>query len=392
MSTEFTVQIDQRADSFRALDQHWGGFKEPNPLRDVPWFRSWWENYGLSTTPYLVQVRRRSGATVAVLPLYRCPHFSGGRVLRSMGDTGVCSDYFSVCTDRLLTAEERGDVAAQIGETLAAVSSDQHLGWEWIELDGVAANDSLLRQVMVTCQTAGASVHATTRLNLWRLDTTGDFEDYLASLSRPQRRSFRKWLSTIEASPNLQVRHPQSAAEVHAATQKVIELHQQRWTNVNQAGTFGDQRAISFVNQLTQDAFANGSLHLPLLTRDGKIVAGEIGLRGRDNAIYLWCMGRSHGEIDSQAGNLLTATTIRTAFAEGRSAVDYLRGDEEYKQRLHAKPEPCLQVRIASPAWSGRVFNAMWRTGFEVTQFLRRRTGRKPVDVVDLCSASANSV
>jgi CelD/BcsL family acetyltransferase involved in cellulose biosynthesis len=49
-------------------------------------------------------------------------------------------------------------------------------------------------------------------------------------------------------------------------------------------------------------------------------------------------------------GNVLTAYVIQDAIRLGRTRFDFLRGDEEYKFRFGAEPEPVYDLIISKRA------------------------------------------
>lgn len=86
---------------------------------------------------------------------------------------------------------------------------------------------------------------------------------------------------------------------------------------------------------------------------------------------------KSYGYLEP--GRVLHAHGLLYALEHGLSGINYMRGDEDYKQRLLANPQPLLRLRVASPAFLPRLRHAVWATGFGLKQYIRRRAGRKMV-------------
>ena len=95
------------------------------------------------------------------------------------------------------------------------------------------------------------------------------------------------------------------------------------------------------------------------------------------------------GSTELEPGRILMVETIKHMYEKSLSGIDYMRGDEPYKKRMAATPRRALNVRIAAPNWWPKLRHAAWWTGFEVKQWIRRRTGRTPAVVVDLGQISA---
>jgi CelD/BcsL family acetyltransferase involved in cellulose biosynthesis len=90
-----------------------------------------------------------------------------------------------------------------------------------------------------------------------------------------------------------------------------------------------------------------------------------------------------------EPGRILTVKAIKHMYREDLVGIDYLRGDEPYKRRMAATAKRILNVRVAAPTWWPRLRHVAWWTGFEVKQWMRRRTGRTPVVVVDLAAGGS---
>ena len=69
---------------------------------------------------------------------------------------------------------------------------------------------------------------------------------------------------------------------------------------------------------------------------------------------------------------------------ENMDGIDFLRGDEPYKQRAGAQPTRVLRMRAFAPTLMPQLLHAAWWAGFEVKQWMRKRTGRTPVVVVEM--------
>ena len=82
---------------------------------------------------------------------------------------------------------------------------------------------------------------------------------------------------------------------------------------------------------------------------DNEPVAGTLAfVQGDVLSVYL--MGMDDRFAESRPGFLLSIALIRWACQNGVDTIDYLRGDEEYKKRLGAKPNAQYFWRCASNA------------------------------------------
>lgn len=393
MPAKYTVEVIKNRSRLEGLWGEWQSIPGATALASAYWQKAWWGCFQQGLEPYVIVARDSTGDIAGILPLYRRYQLTSGYTLRGMGDLAVCTDYRSIVSGMGL--EERCVIAEQFGRELCKLSGHDSLGWDQIVLEGVALSDAPMIHLFDTMQGAGATLHAHTRSHLWRLHTNWTWESHLAGLGRNQRRNHQRLYRVIEQKDEISFQMPESSGEVTGLMDTVIRLHQSRWISENQPGTFGDQRVVSFARQVAQDAFERGQLHLKLLLHNGQPMAGEMGLKGADGVVYMWTMGREVNALPSSStwatslswGALLTLHTVRHACESGIVAIDYLRGDEEYKKRLHAAPTPCVQYQLGSPRLSGQLRFALWRTQFELAQILREKIGRNRLECFPMTSS-----
>lgn len=387
MPAKYTVEVIKNRSRLEELWSEWQSIPGAEALASAYWQKAWWGYFQQGLEPYVIVARNSKGRIAGILPLYRRYQLTSGNTLRGMGDLAVCTDYRSIVSG--LALEECCVIAERFGNELCKLSGHDSLGWDQIVLEGVALNDAPMRQLFETIQGAGATLHAHRRSHLWRLHTNRTWESHLAGLGRNQRRNHQRLYRVIEQTDAISFQTPESVEDVTTMMDTVIRLHQGRWVSQNQPGTFGDERVVGFAHQVAREAFEKGQLHLKLLLHDGYPLAGEMGLKGADGVVYMWTMGREVNEQSpsSSWGTLLTLHTVRHACESQIVAIDYLRGDEEYKRRLHAEPTPCVQYQIGSPRLSGQLRFALWRTQFELAQILREKTGRNRLECFPISSS-----
>ncbi|MEX0824922.1 MAG: GNAT family N-acetyltransferase, partial [Pirellulaceae bacterium] len=342
---------------------------------------SWWEIFGPGHDAYVITVRRPDGSLAAILPLYRV-RTKGTVSLVSMGGGVTCTDHVS-----LLTAP--GEDTAAIGETmgrwLAQVASSPKEGWDFLHLDGVVAENRSVTAFARGLRQEGAALHGCSRMNLWFLPV-GDrtWDDYLAEMNRHDRRKNRKRGKMVDETPGLELVIPQTETSVANTLETIIELHQRRWNAEQEPGSFSGAAMCQFIHRAAQSLFQRGQLRLPTLYLNGQAIAGEIQIVGRDRVLYCYSSGMDTKFRDLEPGRIIQAETMKYAHSRHLTGVDMMRGDEPYKARLHCQPYPLIQLRAVAPRILPRLQHAAWRTGFEVKQWMRRKTGRSPLATFDL--------
>ncbi len=354
----------------------WNSLAGAAPFRQTHWLASWWDHFGDCFQPYCVVARDSAGTIRGLLPLYRSANARG--VLRFVGDGEACSDGLSIlCRD-----EDADCLGEELGAWLSVMAAHREWGWSLLDLDGIVAGDLAMIAFSRGLAGSGAATHAQSRMHTWFKPTTGTWDQYLASLKNKHRRQTRQTDERIDQTPGLQRRLATDEASVRTDLDAMIELHQQRWNDAGEPGTYANPRFREFIHAAAGAFWRAGKLRMASLAIDGKMIAGELHLIGGDGAISLYSTGvdRAHGDLGP--GRMMNIETMKYAHANSLPGIDFLRGDERYKSTLLAQPKRLIRLRVVpNSAWS-RAQHAAWKTGFEIKQWVRRKRGSEPIVVL----------
>jgi CelD/BcsL family acetyltransferase involved in cellulose biosynthesis len=91
---------------------------------------------------------------------------------------------------------------------------------------------------------------------------------------------------------------------------------------------------------------AEDRLRLYWIEWEGKPLAAEFQLLG-DGVVYAYQAGMDPDRLEQQPGRLSCIAGLKQAITEGRTAFDFLRGDEPFKAHWGATSRPSLYARIA---------------------------------------------
>ena len=149
-------------------------------------------------------------------------------------------------------------------------------------------------------------------------------------------------------------------------------FHQSRWSERNVEGCFATKGFREFLDDLICKWHPTGIAYVATIELDGKPVAGGVGMWGPDElAMYL--IGMDVEALASRPGLLFTVESIRSAIRLGKQSFNFLRGDEEYKARLGAKPTVQQRWLATSPRLLPRLRGAALQKGIEVRDWFRSR-------------------
>jgi CelD/BcsL family acetyltransferase involved in cellulose biosynthesis len=354
----------------------WDRLSAGIPFRQTAWLKPWWEHFGQDREAYCLVATDRDGCLRGILPMHRKPagaDFADHRPLRLFGSGAVCTDYMSL----LYHAADREAVARAFANFLLDHFDDGEDGWQGMDFDGIAISDRGFQIFLETLQSGGASVHLESTLHSWRKRKTTSWEADLRERGKTQRRKMRRWGERFDAL-RMTRKVARSDDEVHRSLQQLIEMHQRRWNSVNQPGSFATQTFRSFIHDVANGFRQSGRLHLPTLHLGDHTISAELHFLTANNELLCYSSGYDIDFAHHEPGRLLLVQTIRDLYRNDWQGIDFLRGEETYKQRFGGRPEQLLRVRVFSPRWSSQLRHSLWTVSFETKQWLRNQLGRVP--------------
>ncbi|TWU43906.1 hypothetical protein Q31b_14380 [Novipirellula aureliae] len=379
--TDHLATIVSGADSSREL---WNSLADGVPFREPSWLESWWESFSNGQEPYILIARDASRQICGLLPLYR--KSGSPRVLCSFGNNNVCSDFVSV----IAKPENAKEIAKAMANFLIDQMNDSNDSWDLIEMDGISENDEVMKTFAAELGKRSAIVHAQSRMHTWLFECQATWDDWLQKLSRRTRRKHHLLESRVEDTDGMELVVASNHDEVTALIDGLIDLHQRRWNAVGEPGSYADPKMRSFIQQVAKHWHDRNRLHLVAILMDGKTIGNALNYRSDDGCLYVYSTGYDIEASKLEPGRVLTTKTLKYAHEQKMKGVEFLRGDEAYKKMLGAVPTRLLEYRIVAPRLWAKLSHAAWATQFELKQWVRRRTGRETLEVVDIASSSVS--
>ncbi len=324
------------ASAFDRLAAEWDDLLEravvPSIFLSHRWQSIWWQYLG-NGRPLVITVRDEENRLMGIAPFF-CSHGEAD-CISFIGCVDV-SDYLDVIVDRSCS----GAVYQALWEFL---SSPRMPAWEVLNLCNIPSISPTLKQLAALAQAAGFA-SSVTQENVCPVITLPDsWETYLAHLDKKQRHEIRRKLRRAEESARVRWYVLESPADVAANLESFIDLHQKSTTEKRD---FWDERMIEFFRAISMSFAEAGWLKLYFIEFNEDRAAAfmcfdyhnEILVynSGYDPARFAWL----------SPGIVLNARIIEHAIQLRRSRLDFLRGDEEYKFRFGAVPEPIYRLRI----------------------------------------------
>jgi CelD/BcsL family acetyltransferase involved in cellulose biosynthesis len=181
-------------------------------------------------------------------------------------------------------------------------------------------------------------------------------------LSKSHRKQIRRLERKYFESGRARLRLVETQAELSAAMDTLVRLHQRRRHSVGEHGCFASPRFAAFHREAAAQLLDAGCLRLATLAVDEQTIAAEYQVLG-DGVVYAYQSGIEPAALAMEPGRLITLATLRRAIAERRRAFDFLRGDEVYKAHWRAQPRSSQDIRVVADTPGARLRHRLrWAT------------------------------
>jgi CelD/BcsL family acetyltransferase involved in cellulose biosynthesis len=342
------------------------------------WMRSWdWQSQWIETYQgkgkLRVLVAEEGSQIVGIFPLFERYRSWTGRTLEMVGSDKICSD------DLGILCHERDGV--RVAEAFANFMLGSHgLRWDYMDLDGIRVDNGTMSAFAEALQSLQpVEIDRRTESSCWLLKLQpGPDGNHIWSAR------LRKTIKLAEQEREAGILGFRTASTPEQATDDleiIEELHQARWKSVGVSGCFANDQFTRFVSAYVSKRWSAEheipttvpSVMVSTLTWEGNAAAGALSfVNGNTLSIYLTAMNPKHAEI--KPGWKLQGFLINQAARNGLKYVDYMRGDEEYKQRLRCEPTQQQRWLIPSPRILGRVRKAVYETAKHLRNRLRAQS------------------
>jgi CelD/BcsL family acetyltransferase involved in cellulose biosynthesis len=342
------------------------------------WLLPWWEAYQASHTLHVL-VAYRGEEVCGILPLAETSLVVTGRTLVFMGSGKVCSDDLGI----LVKDSDSQEIAEAFATWL--VESPDCCRWDHLDLDGVRENNRTMELFgQHLAKLTGSPIERKSSPNCWSASLVGGIDVYGSRLTKRARKIVREAESAISSGEGV-FEIAQTLEQALDYVDEIEQMHQARWREQGIEGCFASSAFRTFLKEAVRSMWnepwfplqdmpevyetpGQQRVQVSLLRIHGVPAAGCICYLDRDSlAMYLTGMNPKLAE--NRPGWMLNTCFIKRAIALGCTRFDFLRGDEEYKERLGG--EPTVQHRWVVPAnrLSSQVRNVAYRAAVSVKRW-----------------------
>jgi CelD/BcsL family acetyltransferase involved in cellulose biosynthesis len=303
------------------------------------WLSSWWSCFGRNRR-LLVLALFDSGRIVGLAPLSISAERLGWfwfRVLRLMGDGSNDSDNLDV---PVLPGHERA-----FAESVLTYLRQHRREWDICQLNtlpfaslGVSCLIELLRSSSWTFW-EGLS-------DTWAVELPASWDLYSQILSSEDRKNLVRYTRRLQTRHSVRTYRCSDASHLPVCLDALFRLHQGRWQDVGQSGTFSSSERREFYAQLSRNLLARGWLELWVLELEGEIAAVQFAFRYRDRVFQLQ-EGYDHRRSSDRLGFVLRGHVLKQLIEEKVRTYDFLGGEDPHKKRWGARESHYLQLEFS---------------------------------------------
>ena len=367
------------AESLFADTAVWNALSGGIPMRQTQWLGPWWRHLGGDHTAMIVTARDDDGELIGALPLYRR---DGGQTVGVMGDGDTCSDFVGP----LCRPDDADAICYRLGQHVGTLATDPVHHWTELDFDGGVEGDRTFERFVAGLQSLDCKTHVTSRMSCWRKIKEPTWADHLRCHGKTQRRRMRRWLERVDATDGLSHCDESTEERFVRLVNDIIDLHQRRWNDVDQEGSFADPRHREFMVETMTAFYRDGRATTGAIAMDGQTIAGQMLIIGDDRVGYAYSTGYDIDHADTEPGQIVLVESLHQMYDDnGRyDAIEMMRGDEQYKGRFTCQSRQQYHLRAFAPEMSSKLRGAAYQTRFTIKQLLRRAAGRELVDVAKL--------
>jgi CelD/BcsL family acetyltransferase involved in cellulose biosynthesis len=312
-----------RNEPFERVSAEWAGLLKqtvsPVPFVTPAWQRVWLDHFQ-DGRDLRIYTARDGERLIGVAPML----LDGDGKAEFVGHYSIC-DYMDV-------AVTPGFEQSFFSSILPQLAAD---GATTIDLRGVIEWSPTLAGVCDCAESCGFAVEREEEALSPSVDLPESWDAYLGTLSKKDRHELRRKLRRLDSAGG-DVALKVVTAPDEASSMLDTLFHLMRISSHHKEEFLDRPGMEAFFREMTSTMAAEGMLRFYFLTFDGEAVASVLNfdLGGK---LYMYNSGYDPAYAHYAVGLMSKALLLQDAIEQGRSCVDFLRGDENYKYDLGGK-------------------------------------------------------
>jgi CelD/BcsL family acetyltransferase involved in cellulose biosynthesis len=330
------------------------------------WHDAWFRHVAPDATPAVLLAADEDGTAQGLAPFCSMPWRDLGLKLPAFRFSGVdvvSADYMDILAEPGRRADARGLVLDHLTKVVRS--------GRLVVLSEIVRG-SEMDEALTAWLSRNGFRHRIQQENVCPyLELPATFEEYRKSLSKNTRSLLNRRGRQLEEA-GCELRRIAGRDEVLAFLPRLFELHEARWRQAGQTGTFIRRGFKEFLQDFVARAGESVEPFVWALFEKGQAIAGLLFLRCGDTVMYYqggWDPASPHARLSPSFA--LMAKAIAGAIDEGCRTFDFLRGDESYKRKFTTKSRRTYTLLVAG-GWRSRAYLSL----LKLKDAIKRRIAR----------------
>ena len=324
------TRVFQTLEGLKSIEDAWEDLLDRTPLtspfQDPGYNQLWWSTLGggewQDGALWVFAGYDQTERLVAAAPLFLSPSSTGSHVLRLIGSVEI-SDYLDLILDP--------EYAAPFLEALLErLTQDAPGGCQRLVLDNLLEESPTIPLIESVANTHNWQFSRERIEPSPLLMLPSSFEEYMENLESKQRREFKRKMRRAADYPARVTWRIEDQVENISQT---MEVFMDLMANDAEKKAFLTEAMREHFHKLAAMGVESGWLHVAFLEVSGKPVFGYMNLIAQDR-LWVYNSGFNPDHFPLSPGWVLMGYLIQWAIDRKFEAVDFMRGDEDYKYRL----------------------------------------------------------
>jgi CelD/BcsL family acetyltransferase involved in cellulose biosynthesis len=366
---KLSLRAYENLDELSALRPAWDELLSHYPASTTfstwEWLSCWWSCFG-NNRQLLILALFDSASLVGLAPLSISEEREGWlslRVLRLMGDGSGDSDNL--------------DFPVRPGfERAFAKAILQHLEQRRRQWDVCLLNtlppDSFVAGCLAETLSSSSWTFFEYSSKSSAVALPESWELYARTLSSEDRKNLTRYTRRLQLRCATRIYRCTEQDELPVCLEALFRLHQGRWQNAGEPGSFSPAQRREFYTRLSQCLLARGWLEFWALELDGEIAALQFALRYGEKVFQLQ-EGYDHKRKSDRLGYVLRGEVLKQLISEKVRTYDFLGGEDPYKARWGARQGHYRQIHFARRLGIGAAWLRFLDKAARSKDWLRRK-------------------
>lgn len=333
MPEALTIRTFRRLDELGELSTAWDELLLEYPLAttfsSMEWLTSWWQSFGDGRQMLVLALFDSESHLVGVAPLSivreRVGPFSL-RALRLMGDGSGDSDN--------LDLPVRPGFEKSFAEAVLQYLDQRRHEWDLCQLNTMPPGSPVARAIVELLKPSWVLFEYSSVCS--SIPLPDGWDEYLQRLSSEDRKNLERYRRRLENRYATRIYRCTRESELPICLEALFRLHQLRWQNAGETGSFASTERRDFYQRLSRRLLDRSQLELWVIELDGAIVAAQFAFRF-GNTVFQLQEGYDPERGPDRVGFILRGAAIKQLISEGVQVYDFLGGTDPYKTRWCAQ-------------------------------------------------------